>query len=211
MDADFWHERWETNNIAFHEGAANALLVKFFRELSLPKGSRVFVPLCGKTRDIGWLLSGGYRVAGSELSETAVRQLFVDLETEPEVSQSGPLKHYRAEDIDIFCGDIFDISADRLGSVSAVYDRAALVALPEGMRTRYTAHLKKITGHVPQLLITLEYDQALMEGPPFSIDSEEVHRHYQGSHRLALLESAVVPGGLKGQCPAEEHAWLMTT
>jgi thiopurine S-methyltransferase len=79
MDANFWHQRWGKNEISFHEGEANAMLVDKFQVLSLPKNSRVFVPLCGKTRDIAWLLSQGHRVVGVELSKVAIEQLFTDL------------------------------------------------------------------------------------------------------------------------------------
>lgn len=209
MDASFWHQKWENNEIAFHEGKANAHLVKFFGELSLAKGSRVFVPLCGKTVDIAWLLAGGYRVAGAELSELAVRQLFADLGVEPGILAAGKLTRFTAANIDIFVGDIFDLSAELLGPVDAVYDRAALVALPEQIRSRYTAHLMEITNKAPQLLITFEYDQALMEGPPFSIGSGEVYRHYRDSYDLAPATSASVAGGLKGKCPATEDVWLL--
>lgn len=209
MDASFWHQRWGANDIAFHERAANPLLVKYFKCLSLVKGSRVFIPLCGKTLDIGWLLSNGYGVAGVELSEIAVKQLFSELGMEPEISEVGKAKRYSATNIDIFFGDIFHLSSRILGSVDAVYDRAALVALPEKMRNRYAAHLKELTGKAPQLLICYEYDQALMEGPPFSISNEEVNQHYGGSYELTLLESTDVAGGLKGKCAAKENVWLL--
>lgn len=209
METDFWHRKWAENDIAFHEGEANRLLVKYFQRLPLPSGGRVFLPLCGKTRDIAWLLSSGYRVAGAELSETAVQQLFDELDAEPEVAMAGSLSRYSAEGVDIFVGDIFDLSPEILGPVDAVYDRAALVALPSEMRSRYTSHLMKITDGAPQLVITFEYDQTQMDGPPFSITAEEIHRHYAGRYRLAQLERKEVPGGLKGKCAARESAWLL--
>lgn len=209
MDASFWHQRWGANDIAFHESAANPLLVKYFESLSLAKGSRVFLPLCGKTLAIGWLLSSGYGVVGAELSETAVRQLFNELGVDPKISGVGDVDRYSTKNIDIFVGDIFHLSGTILGSVDAIYDRAALVALPKEMRGRYAAHLTEITNHAPQLLICYEYDQALMEGPPFSISNEEVNQHYRGSYELTLLESTDVPGGLKGKCAAKENAWLL--
>lgn len=210
MEAGFWHQRWEKNEIGFHESKANPLLVRHFDALSLPAGSRVFLPLCGKTLDIRWLLSRGYRVAGAELSGIAVGQLFEELGVEPAISKLGEVDRYRANDIDIFVGDIFALSGGMLGQVDAVYDRAALVALPEEMRERYTAHLREITNEAPQLLINFEYDQTLMNGPPFSVSNEEVSRHYGSSHRLSLLESAEVVGGLKGKCPAKENVWLLS-
>jgi thiopurine S-methyltransferase len=209
MDPSFWHQRWEKNEIAFHESAANPLLVRHFKSLSLAKGSRVFLPLCGKTLDIGWLLSGGFRVAGAELSEMAVRQLLAELGVEPKISEIGNVKHYSAGNIDIFVGDIFHLSGNILGPVDAIYDRAALVALPEEMRKRYAAHLKEITAKAPQLLICYTYDQTLMEGPPFSVSNKEVRRLYGDSYELTLLESADVSGGLKGRGAAREDVWLL--
>src|SRR5690606_14666706 len=125
-----------------------------FKELSIAKGSRVFVPLCGKTLDIAWLLSNGYQIAGAELSELAIHQLFAALGIEPKITELGEVKHYSATDIDIFVGDIFNLIGDVLGSVDAVFDRAALVALPDDMRIRYAKHITDITGNAPQLLIT---------------------------------------------------------
>lgn len=209
MDANFWHQRWEKNDIAFHESTANPLLVKYFKDLSLVKGSRVFLPLCGKTLDISWLLSKGYRVAGAELSKIAIEQLFTELGIEPEISRIGGIDHYSAKNIDIFVGDIFDMSSKILGPVHAIYDRAALVALPEEIRNRYTAHLTEMTNKAPQLLICYEYDQSLMEGPPFSISNEEVNQLYRESYDLILIESTNVPGGLKGKCAAKENVWLL--
>lgn len=209
METDFWHQKWAENDIAFHEGEANRLLVKYFQRLSVATGGRVFLPLCGKTRDIAWLLSSGYRVAGAELSEVAIQQLFDELGAEPTVSAAGNLVRYSADKIDIFVGDIFHLSRELLGPVDAVYDRAALVALPGEMRRRYTSHLAEITDRAPQLLITFEYDQALMDGPPFSISPDEVRRHYADRYRLAQLARKDVPGGLKGRCAAQESAWLL--
>ncbi|MDX2214269.1 MAG: thiopurine S-methyltransferase [Oculatellaceae cyanobacterium bins.114] len=209
MEASFWHQRWRENAIAFHKSEVNPLLVKYINHFSLVNGSRVFLPLCGKTLDISWLLSHGYRVAGAELSKIAIEQLFVELGVEPKISGVGEIDHYSAQNIDIFVGDIFHLSSEMLGLVDAIYDRAALVALPQEMRNRYTAHLMEITNKAPQLLICYEYDQRLMEGPPFSISHEEVNQHYRDSYHLTPIASENVPGGLKGQCAAKENVWLL--
>lgn len=209
MEASFWQEKWEKNELGFHRSEANPLLVNYFNKLSLEKGSRVLLPLCGKTLDIAWLLSQGYRVAGAELIATAIEQLFDELGVVPEITSLGDVKHYSAKNIDIFVGDIFNLSGKTIGSVDAVYDRAALVALPEHMRIRYTAHLMEITDRAPQLLINYEYDQTLMAGPPFSVRNEEVKQHYQDHYDLTLIASTNVEGGLKGICAAQENVWLL--
>lgn len=209
MEASFWHAKWEKSEIGFHQDQVNSLLLEHFGALSLPPGSRVFVPLCGKTRDIPWLLESGYRVVGAELSRLAVEQLFADMGLAPNLVQAGPLSHFAAENIDIYSGDIFELSASWLGQVDAVYDRAALVALPEAMRQRYADHLAAITGRARQLLIAYEYDQTLQDGPPFSVGAAEVRRLYCTQYEPTLLASVEVAGGLRGKCPATEHVWLL--
>lgn len=156
-----------------------------------------------------WLLSRGYRVAGVELSELAVGQLFDELGVEPRVSEAGGLKRYAAENLDIFLGDFFDLTADLLGPVDAIYDRAALVALPEAMRRRYATHLVSNTGKAPQFLITFEYDQSRMDGPPFSVSNREVRQLYEDHYGVTLAESRDIPGGLKGKVESTEDAWLL--
>jgi thiopurine S-methyltransferase len=209
MEANFWHQKWERGDIAFHESEANPFLIEHFKKLNLPKDSRVFLPLCGKTRDIAWLLACGYRVVGAELSELAIDELFKDLGLAPEISKVGELTRYRANNIHIFVGDIFAVSADYLGPVSAIYDRAALVALPSGMRAHYTSHLMDLTDTAPQLLITYEYNQQLIDGPPFSVNEDEVKQYYDTRYYLKPVESKNVAGGLKGKVASTETAWLL--
>lgn len=209
MDANFWHQKWERREIGFHQHQANPLLVAHFDKLNLAAGSRVMLPLCGKTRDIAWLLASGFRVAGAELSKIAVEELFDELELAPQIQSAGPLWHYRADNIDLFVGDIFQLSADLLGPVDAVYDRAALVALPAAIRQKYAAHLIGLTAAAPQLLVAYEYDQLLAEGPPFSVVADEVRGLYSGNYRLTTLARTEVEGGLKGIVAAVEATWLM--
>lgn len=209
MEPEFWHNRWTTDRIAFHEGHPNALLTENFYRLALEPHSRLFLPLCGKTTDISWLLKLGYRIAGAELSRTAIEQLFDELGLTPEIVSLDQILHFRAPLIDIFVGNIFDLNAETLGRVDAVYDRAALVALPSEMRQRYATHLARLTDKARQLLICFEYDQSLVDGPPFSVDREEVARLYGNLYDLRHLVTTEIEGGLKSACPATETAWLL--
>lgn len=209
MEASFWHQKWERGDIGFHKGEVNPLLIEHFEKLNLAKGSRVFLPLCGKTRDFAWLLDDGYRVVGAELSELAINELFNDLGVEPTISKLGKLTRYCAKDIDVWVGDIFDVSAEVLGLVDAVYDRAALVAMSASMRHPYTSHLMKITNTAPQLLICYEYNQQLMDGPPFSVGEAEVKRHYAAAYQLQCVDSKDVVGGFKGKVASMETVWLL--
>lgn len=209
MEADFWQARWRENRIGFHESKPNPLLLKHLDRLGLAPGARLFLPLCGKTLDIGWLLANGYRVAGAELSRIAIDQLFAELGVVPQESPAGALTRCSAPGLDIYVGDIFALDADTLGPVDAVYDRAALVALPQEMRVRYAPHLAALTGHAPQLLLCFEYDQSLVPGPPFSVDEAHVRALYEPAFRVSRLDSVPLAGGLKGKFDATEHVFLL--
>lgn len=209
MEANFWHQRWERGEIGFHESQVNPALVEHLGRLELARGSRIFLPLCGKTLDIDWLLAQGHRIVGVELSPLAINELFVSLDLTPVITPTGALTRYSAKNIDIWVGDIFDLSSSMLGTVDAVYDRAALVALPEDMRNRYAAHLISLTHTAPQLLITYEYDQQLYDGPPFSVHEEELQRHYDATYQLELLAQSQIAGGFKGKVNAAIATWLL--
>ena len=209
VDRDFWLARWQNNEIGFHEGAPNSLLVAHFADLGVSAGGRIFVPLCGKSHDMRWLRAQGFKVVGAELSRLAVEQFFAELGLTPVVSFAGRLERFEAEGVTLFGGDIFELDRDTLGLVDAVYDRAALVALPAPQRQHYAAHLIALTGAAPQLLVTFEYDQARQPGPPFSVVEAEVRAHYGATYRLDRAETREVPGGLKGVCPAQESVWLI--
>ena len=209
MESAFWHQKWEQNDIGFHQSEINTHLTAHFDKLQLATGSRIFVPLCGKTRDLAWLLSSNFRVVGAELNELAVTQLFDDLGLTPQITRQGKLTRYQAPHIDIWQGDIFDLNADLLGPVDAVYDRAALVALPGAMRQDYTAHLMAITRTAPQLLLTFEYDQTLMDGPPFSVTAQHISRYYADTYQVSELVREPTEGKLRGKLDSISVAWLL--
>ncbi|WP_281857883.1 thiopurine S-methyltransferase [Litoreibacter halocynthiae] len=205
MNPDFWHKRWEAGQIGFHQGKPNAFLVDHLNALNLPDGARIFLPLCGKTHDIAWLLSKGFHVIGAELSQLAIAQLFEDLGVTPEVTKLGPLTRMSADSIDIYVGDIFDLTKGTLGPVKATYDRAALIALPTDMRARYAAHLTAITAEAPQMVITLQYDQGMISGPPFSVIADELRKLYSANYALTRL-ARDTGASVKGH-PATEEIW----
>jgi len=210
MERDFWHQRWQEGRTGFHEGRVNPMLAKYLDRLVPAPGARIFVPLCGKTVDIGWLHDQGYRPVGAELSGIAIGELFAELGLTPEITTAGPLKRHTADGIEVFEGDIFDLTAAVLGPVDAVFDRAALIALPESMRGDYAAHVTAITARARQLMVTFDYDQAALAGPPFSVTGAEVAKLYGAEYEIERLDAREVPGGLKGVCPAQAETWLMT-
>lgn len=187
MDPDFWHNRWKNNQIGFHIDQVNPLLKEHFSVLCLKKGDCIFLPLCGKTLDIHWLLDQGLFVVGVELSSIAIIQLFEDLGIKPNIEEEEKFVIYSSEGIRIYVGDFFDLTESKLGEVQAVYDRAALVALPSAMRKNYTKKLMELTRISNQLTIVFDYDQTQMDGPPFSLSDREIKSHYEDFYELKLI------------------------
>ena len=209
MDEDFWQSRWRQNQIGFHEDRANSLLLRFFDRLDLRADDRVFVPLCGKSFDLDWLIGQKFQVVGVEFNKEAVEEVFARLNLVPDVEVVGSLLRYRAKAIDIFAGDFFELTESALGPVNAVYDRAALIALPAAMRQKYARHLAVLAKSAPQLLITLDYDQTQMEGPPFSVSEAEVRKLYGGQYAVEHLANKVITGPLSQRCQGDENTWLL--
>lgn len=191
MQASFWLEKWQKGETGFHQEAVNPYLERYWPELRLPAGSGVFVPLCGKSRDMLWLRDLGHAVTGVELSEIAVEGFFSENNLKPRHSGEGKFKVAETEGIRILCGDFFDIAASDLQKAKGVFDRAALIALPPEMRRKYARHLAKILpGGAQILLVTLEYPQEEMTGPPFSVPAEEVEALFKDGFSIRQLERA---------------------
>jgi thiopurine S-methyltransferase len=130
MEEEFWLERWDRGQIGFHQREVNPDLRRSWPDLGLAPGDPVFVPLCGKSRDMGWLRSQGHPVLGVELSPRAVSDFFSESGLEPEWRRHRKLRVAEAGGVRIHQGDFFDLTAEDLAGVGAVYDRAALIALP---------------------------------------------------------------------------------
>jgi thiopurine S-methyltransferase len=179
MQAEFWHERWERNEIGFHQASVNPGLAKHWAELGVPAGSEVLVPLCGKSLDMHFLAEQGHRVLGVELSEVACRAFFAEAGRSPRERHDGRFLILEDGPYRLLCGDAFALTATDLTRVRGVYDRAALVALPPAMRARYAhALVQRLPRVVSMLLVTFDYDQAKMPGPPHAVSIDEVRALY---------------------------------
>jgi thiopurine S-methyltransferase len=148
------------------------------------------VPLCGKSPDMVWLRAQGHKVIGIDLSERAVASFFAEQETQPVGEILGPLQCWRAEGYELYVGDFFELGAEALAHVRAVYDRAALIALPAPLRARYARHLSAaLRAGCKMLLLTMDYPQEQMAGPPFAVAEGEVHSLFAGDFSVRLLAS----------------------
>lgn len=189
MDAEFWLQRWRDGATGFHLDRVSPLLEKYWYTLGLPKDARVLVPLCGKSLDMVWLAAQGHRVLGVELAPLAVEQFFDEHRLDPTEHESAVGRRYVAGQIEILCADIFELDAATLASCSGAYDRGALVALPPDMRRRYAAQVYgNLAPDYRGLLLTLEYDQSRMDGPPFSVSEDEIRQLYAGHTEASELD-----------------------
>ncbi len=197
MEHSFWHQRWQEQRIGFHLDKVNPYLSTYWQRLGVPEQSRVFVPLCGKSNDLLFLHQQGYRVLGNELSTLAVQDFYTEqqlnasktvISTEKNNSAAAPLTLWESPEVAILCGDFFALKKDYLSDISAVYDRAALVALPPEMREKYVQKLLTLLPEkVTILLITLDYNETEKQGPPFSVTQEEVFRLFEGYFSIEVL------------------------
>lgn len=189
MHAEFWQARWTRGEIGFHLPEVNPYLQRHWPVLALPSNARILLPLCGKSLDIAWLAARGHQVVGVELAQAAVEAFFHEQQLQPQVTQEGAFTVYRAAAVEVFCGDFFALSRQQLGDCQAFYDRAALIALPAEMRADYAAHLSAIMPDACQgLLVTLDYEQAQMQGPPFAVTDSEVQQLFAGAWQIETLE-----------------------
>lgn len=199
MQPEFWHQRWSENQIGFHQAAPTPLLLKHWPSLGIAPGAQVFVPLAGKSLDMVWLASQGHRVLGVELSQLAVEQFFAEHDLRPDIHQTKYGRHYVANGIELICGDAFALDAGALRDCAAVFDRAALIALPPELRLRYAHELyARLPTGCRGLLVTIEYPQEEREGPPFSVPEDEVHALFANDWSIDLLERRPIPADHPG-------------
>lgn len=190
MDKSFWLDCWDNKTIGFHEQKPNALLVSHFRYIKKNMHIQsIFLPLCGKTNDISWLKKQSFNIIGCELSEIAVRELFDELHITPKITTLASHKCYEANNIKIYVGDFFLLTPELLGKIDLIYDRAALIALPEQTRTDYAQKLTYLTNNACQLLIVFEYPNNLIKGPPFSVSEVEISRLYSENYSFKIRET----------------------
>jgi thiopurine S-methyltransferase len=188
VQPEFWQERWRMAQTGFHQSSVDRSLQAFWPTLSIAANAGVFVPLCGKSLDLLWLRERGYAVSGVELSAIAVEAFFMEQGILAARRELGEFDLYEAERLRLFRGDFFALNPKLLGGVAAIYDRAALISWIPEMRTRYVQHITALTLRGAQtLLITVEFPQAQMAGPPFPVTENDVHRLYGGDHTIEQL------------------------
>lgn len=188
MTKEYWLDRWKRCEIGFHQDQFNPYLMEYWSRLQIPDNSSVFVPLCGKSRDMIWLQNRGHSVLGVEFSRLAVAAFFQENSVTPSQQTSQRFEHYASGGIEILLGDFFDLHKTHLENVRAVYDRASLVALPPDTRKRYAVHMMHILPPAtPILLVGFDYPQSEMQGPPYAVSMEEIDILYRDRAEINLI------------------------
>lgn len=190
MDHEFWTQRWADDDIGFHQPDVHDMLAANWPPLQLPAGSPVLVPLCGKSLDMVWLANAGHKVIGVELSQVAIDAFFAERGLDPESELKGGFTVKRSGPYELWCGDIFQLPSEVVADVSAVYDRASLVALTEDLQERYAT---KLTDMLPKTavvaIVGLTYPPEQMDGPPFSTPLARIAELFGGSYNIAIVEA----------------------
>jgi thiopurine S-methyltransferase len=190
MHHDQWLSRWKQNRIGFHESTVNPHLRRYLPDFNLNPGDTIFMPLCGKAHDIDWIARQGFQVVGIELSEIAIESFFSEHNLQYQQFESERFTLRKSGNISLIQGDYFDLQREDLSACKMVYDRASLIAIDEANRSRYCAHMLSIVPpSTAQLLITLDYYQAQMQGPPFAVSTQEVGQHYESRYAIDMLEA----------------------
>lgn len=217
MTPDFWQQRWQEKRIGFNQAEVNHLLIRYFDKLDLPAGSRVLVPLCGKSIDMVWLAVQGYDVVGIELVESAIQDFFTEQSISYTVikdTKNPNNKCYQGQlagqTVELWVADIFELSADHIGYVDAVYDRAALIAMPADMRPKYSRQVRVLSQNAAQLLLTLNYDQNEWPGPPFSISQEQIQQYYDKYYTITEIDGESSTLNAAPKMTVTEHVWLLS-
>jgi thiopurine S-methyltransferase len=188
LQPEFWHERWRMGQTGFHQSAVDRNLRQYWPELGVPIHGRVFVPLCGKSLDLLWLCERGHFVTGVELSSVALESFCMERGVPAKRRVAGDFDVYEAPNLQLFRGDFFALTRELLGPIPSVYDRAALISWTPELRAVYVNHITELTTPGTQiLLVTMEYPQAQMTGPPFSMPAEDIHQLYARNFDIRWL------------------------
>ena len=210
---NLWEFRWQEDRIGFHLKRVNPYLMRFFDQLLYQNPDRVFVPLCGKTLDLCWLTTKTKKVIGVELVSKAVQNFFDENNIDYLIQQDETIQKFSSNSIDIYLGDFFDLNPEQTSSFKAIYDRASIVAIEKPERREYIDHLISFLDPAGRiLLITMEYYQNQMEGPPYSVPAKEIESLFAPLGSLKLLETCDILDDRfrnKGLTRLLEHVFLI--
>lgn len=215
MEKEYWLNKWRSKDIAFHEQDINHDLISYIHTLNLHPGDSIFVPLCGKTKDMVWLANEGFHVIGVELSPIACNEFFTEINISPQITHRPKFIHYKHNNIELLCGDLFDLTKTDLPAIHAIYDCKALIALPDDLREKYVNHIVSCLGTKIKILLLTRESNCHIKPPPYSIDSKEVnllYGTYFNVEQLKFVSIRDIPERLvkKGYLEMRESVYLIS-
>jgi thiopurine S-methyltransferase len=181
-DVETWDWLWKNGGTPWVTESVHPLLSEYIDQLTLGRANcRTFVPLCGNTIDLKWLVEQGHRVVGLEVSETAILQFFERCGWEQEVKQLEGIENgklYTACDgrLQIYQCDMFAVSKDILGSFNCVWDRGSLGAISPDTRKGYVEIISSIVADDGRILLeVIEHEgTGNFHGPPYSLKEQDI-------------------------------------
>lgn len=214
MENHYWLDKWQNNDIAFHENNINTHLKIYLEKLNLNPGDTILVPLCGKTKDMLWLAECGLQVIGIELSPIACHDFFAELNITPQITKLSHFTKYQYNNIQILCGDIFTLSNSDLPIIHAIFDCKSLIALPPNLRKKYVDHILGCTGDNIKILLLVLDTNCHTNTPPYSVNNIEVELLYGSHFKIELLKAlpfTTIPEHLlkKGYSEITENVYLL--
>jgi len=211
MDTEFWQNAWDkSDEPGWQQKSPNALMKSYWASCGAMAGESVFIPLCGRSPDISWLLDFGHHIIGVDLAGAALEQFCSESGLAVTTEEHGEFTVYKAPRLTLYAGDFFSLPAGALGDVSRVYDRASIVAMPPHMRQRYVSKLRSLTPTDAEIFtIAMTYDQKKMKGPPFSVDDAELQSFFADGYEIAVLGREIGDMRRRGLDYLEETAYRL--
>jgi thiopurine S-methyltransferase len=205
-----WKKSWNNGKTGFHLSEANPSLVEYAHLFA--ENSSILFPLCGKSLDMHFLMEAHHTIIGVELVSQAITEFFTEWKVQPKREKN----KYSHDGITIIESNIFNVQQQNLPVIDAVFDRAALIALPPHIRPQYANHLLSLLKDKGKILL-ISYDMPRDQeiGPPFPARKNDIPNLFCNASSVTLLkeiyktakdEPRLVQRGMDW---SKEHVWLI--
>lgn len=214
-----WSNRWREGRAGWNLDGVHKMLAKHFEKVVNGRTDlKIFVPLCGKAKDMKWMFDQGHRIVGVEYDEQVVRELFVENGLElDKVKEMGGLKLFSSLDgrFKVYQGDFFLFKSEYESEpMNGIWDRGSLVAVNVADREKYASIILSVMApDCRYLLDTLEYDVSEYVGVPHCVTDQDIHGLYHSKcdiERLERRDALVERWKKQGLTKFDEKADLIT-
>jgi thiopurine S-methyltransferase len=188
MELSYWQSRWQKGNTGWHMDTVYPPLPHLWNQIGMNSDTRVLVPLCGKSLDLLWLTDHCDTVTGVDISPKALQHVMQKHSESFIKDTSHGFTIYRSDSLVLWEGDFAKLPSDQIPPQNLIYDKASIIALPPEKRQRHAEKMIELSSFNTQILIQIfEYDQNEMNGPPFSVEEQELKRLFGNQFKLKCL------------------------